>query len=631
MTEEIRVLVVEDNADQAFLVQRTLSRHTPPMQVTVVGTASACIEALARTSYSVVLLDHRLPGASGLDVLREIHTRATRVPVVMVTGEGDERVAVEAMKAGAVDYVVKSADYCASLPPVITKAVKQHALTLENARLDREARRRLRETEGLLAVAQTLGASLDRDEIARRTTRELVALLEADTVTFIASGDVEPPADAPARLWAPVSTAERCFGALVAGWREMTRQPTHDERRLAGGVAKQMALALENARLYQEMRDAQERLVEGHTLRALGEMAAGTAHHLNNLLAIALGRLQLLRPKLDTSPTITRPLDIVERALLDAASVVRRMQRFGRTGPVEDQAEPIDLNPLVSEVRELTATQCADSRQALGVSIEVRLECATIPSVVADPAALREVLTNLVLNALDAMPSGGVITLRTLQEGSGVCVVVSDTGNGMTPEVKRRALEPFFTTKGPKGTGLGLSVAYGIMRRFGGDLQVESTVGVGTSVTLRLPTASPLAKRDARPVRRADDTCDAPMDILLVDDDDLVRSVLAETLEAKCHRVVQVSSGRQALALLEDGLRVDLVLTDHGMPEMTGVDLTRAIKERWPGMRIGLVTGWGDSPDGLAGDVAPEFTLAKPVASAVLHDVVGARRPAMGD
>jgi signal transduction histidine kinase/DNA-binding response OmpR family regulator len=675
MTGGLRVLVVEDNADQAFLVGRTLRRHTPPMDVTLVGSATECLDALAASSYSVVLLDHHLPGASGLEILGEIQARGTSLPVVMVTGQGDERVAVEAMKAGAADYVVKTKDYFASLPAVILKAVKQHALALDNARLDQEARRRLRETEGLLAVAQALGASLDRDEIARRTTRELAALLEADTVEFLALDPVSAtlgvraawgapgglgaadivltptemealcsdhtlararlplPLRAPSVWCVPVSTAERCFGALVGGCRANTPAPTGEDERLAGGVAKQMALALENARLYQETQDAlaevkqaQERLVQGNTLRALGEMAAGTAHHLNNLLAIALGRAQLLRRSRPEPPPALLPgVAIIEQALLDAAAVVRRMQRFTRTGPAEDPPQPIDLNRILNEVREMTATQCVDTHQARGIPIAVCVESAPIPPVLASAAALREAVTNLVLNALDAMPRGGVITLRTFQDATGVCLAVSDNGVGMPADVKRRALEPFFTTKGPKGTGLGLSVAYGIMDRHGGDLRIDSSEGSGTTVTLRLPAMSHTAA-PAAPVApgRAAASPDA-LHILLVDDDDRVRAVLADMLRADGHRVLQASSGVEALAVLERGVRVDLVLTDHGMPCMTGLDLTREIKTRRSDLRVGLVTGWGESIDGLTTGGGPDFTLAKPVESATLRRALGGR------
>jgi CheY-like chemotaxis protein len=405
--------------------------------------------------------------------------------------------------------------------------------------------------------------------------------------------------------------------------------PIEEGERLAGGVAKQMALALESARLYEETQEAlaeveraQERLVQSHTLRALGEMAAGTAHHLNNLLAVALGHLQLMRRRIEPSAGVLPAVDLIEQALTDAASVVRRMQRFARSGPAEDQAEPLDLARIAHEARELTETPCVDALQALGIPMVVRVESEPIPLVRANAAALRETVTNLILNAFDAMPRGGVITLRTFQNAGGVCLSVADTGVGMSPEVKRRALEPFFTTKGPKGTGLGLSVAYGLMRRHGGDLQIESTAGVGTTVTLRLPPLEALVRKDsAVPHGRPEAHLNA-MRVLVVDDDDRVRAMFGALLQADGHCVLQASSGPESLSVLERGMRVDLVLTDHGMPGMTGLELTRTIKTRWPRLRVGLVTGWGESLDVPANGVRPDFTLAKPVDSSALRAAV---------
>ena len=669
MDDHLRVLVVEDNADQAMLVGFALRRHTPPMDVTMVATARECLEALAASSFSAIVLDHHLPGTTGLELLPAIQARgAAMPPVVMVTGQGDERTAVEAMKAGAADYVIKTTGYFASLPAAITKAVKQHALAAENARLDREARRRLRETEGLLAVTQALGASLDRDELARRTTRELGVLLEAETVAFLSldgtSGTLKlhvgwgahglddgkivlAPAEreafhregtvpfalrASSQICVPVETAERCFGALVVRWRSAALAPTDEGGRIAGAVAKQMALALESARLYGETQEAlaeveraQERLVQSHTLHALGEMAAGTAHHLNNLLTVALGHLQLMRRR-SGSAGLPPAADLVEQALTDAASVVRRMQRFARTGPAEEESEPVDLAQIAHEARELTETPCVDAFQARGIPILVRVDAQPVPLVRASAGALRETVTNLILNALDAMPRGGVITLRTFQDPRGICLSVSDTGVGMSAEVKRRALEPFFTTKGPKGTGLGLSAAYGLMRRHGGELGIESTEGEGTTITLRLPSLEEKTRTDSAASPAAPEANPNTTQVLVVDDDDRVRAILGELLQADGHCVLHARSGPEALSVLERGVRVDLVLTDHGMPGMTGLELTRAIKARWPQLRVGLVTGWGESLDVPANGVRPEFTLPKPVDLPTLRAAVAGRR-----
>jgi signal transduction histidine kinase len=571
--DAIRVLLVEDDPDQAELVRRTLQRQEPPFEVTVVGDGFACLEGLAVRSYSLVLLDYSLPRMNGLTTLERIRAGGGSVPVVMVTGQGDERVAVEAMKAGAADYLIKTAGYLTTLPSVLHKAVKQHALALENARLYAEVQRRLRETESLLA----------------------------------------------------------------------------------------------------DLKAAQEQLVRGATLRALGELASGAAHHLNNLLMVMLGQIQLLLPRAG-SAALRGPLGIIERAASDAAEVVRRMQRFAQSRPVEER-RPVDLNQVAAEVLEMTRVRWRDAVQAQGIPIEVILEAGVIPLVRGNAAALREVVTNLVLNAVDALPQGGRIILRTYQEAAGsgqqaagsrqeaggsgqraagrrqeaagsgqqagevlllptagcmlpaVVLEVTDTGVGMPEEVKQRALEPFFTTKGPRSTGLGLSVNYGIIKEHGGELEIVSAEGQGTTIRIRLPVLSPSEERPSPIASSVPAGAGLPLRILVIDDDQEVRNVLASLLAVLGHTVRQAAGGREALAWLEAGAPVDLVLTDLGMPEMTGWEVARAIQALRPRLPVGLVTGWGSQ-----GDAIPEdhqviaFRLSKPFRVEALQEAIAGCR-----
>ncbi|MDO8476668.1 MAG: response regulator [Candidatus Rokubacteria bacterium] len=517
--ERIAMLLVEDDADQAEVVARTLRRQDSSFEVTAVGDGLACLEALTRQSYALVLLDYSLPRLSGLEVLAEIRRRGESVPVVMVTGQGDERVAVEAMRAGASDYVIKSSGYLTTLPTVIRKVLKQHELVLENARLYAEAQRSLAELQA-----------------------------------------------------------------------------------------------------------AQEKLVEGATLRALGEMASGAAHHLNNLLAVVLGRAQLLLQTADVG-ACRRPLEAIARAAGDAAEVVRRVQRFARMGASEERQE-LDLNALAREVLEMTQPRWQDQAQARGVPIEVVLRAGTVGPVSGNPPALREVVMNLVLNTVDALPAGGRIEIRTFLEGKRACLAVADSGMGMPDEVRGHALEPFFTTKGPKGTGLGLSVSYGIVKSHGGELDLQSAPGRGTVATVRLPVvAACLADEGVGPASGRERTPVTPQHILIVDDDEEVRSMLVDLVAGQGHDVLQAASGREALALLDGGTTIDLVLTDLGMPGMTGWELARTIRSRWPRLAVGLVTGWGNQVDVPPADSELIIgTVAKPVSPEALKAlIVGAR------
>jgi len=518
--ERIAVLLVDDDPDQAEVVVRTLRRQDSRFEVTPVGDGPACLEALTRQSYAIVLLDYSLPRLSGLEVLGEIRRRGEAVPVVMVTGQGDERVAVEAMRAGAADYVIKTTGYLTTLATVIRKVLKQHELALENARLYAEAQRSLAELQA-----------------------------------------------------------------------------------------------------------AQEKLVEGATLRALGEMASGAAHHLNNLLTVVLGRAQLLLQTADVG-VCRRPLEMIARAAGDAAEVVRRLQRFVRVDAAEERQE-VDLNTLAHDVVEMTQARWQDEAQARGVQIEVTLRPGPAPPVSGNPSALREVFMNLVLNAVDALPAGGRIEIRTFLEGERACLAVADSGVGMPEEVRRRALEPFFTTKGPKGTGLGLSVSYGIVKSHGGELELQPAPGGGTVATVRLPiVAAVRGDKEAGPPRVERLPRVGQQHILIIDDEEDVRSMLVDLVASQGHDVLQAASGREALALLEGGAKVDLVLTDLGMPGMTGWEVARAIRSRWPGLAVGLVTGWGDRLDVPAADRELIIgTVAKPVTRAALQVLIIAGEP----
>jgi CheY-like chemotaxis protein len=219
---------------------------------------------------------------------------------------------------------------------------------------------------------------------------------------------------------------------------------------------------------------------------------------------------------------------------------------------------------------------------------------------------------NLLLNGIDAMPAGGRLILKTWMTGQDVHCAVSDTGAGMSEEVRHRALDPFFTTKGPKSTGLGLSVTYGIVQRHNGKLEINSAPGRGTTVTITLPAmGAPMAA--AAPAASPPLPAPSHLRVLIVDDEPEVRSALADMLGIAGHTAFQAAGGREALAWLEAGQPVDLVLTDMGMPGMMGSEVARAIRGRWPHLRIGLMTGW-DETEGLVADATSivDFTLAKP-------------------
>ena len=410
----------------------------------------------------------------------------------------------------------------------------------------------------------------------------------------------------------------------ACGSSSTPRRYSADGLAFLGSFADHAAIALDNAHLYEDaqralsdLRAMQERLIQGETLRALGGLAGGAAHHLNNLLTIVVGRIQLLR-RGAVDERAVRALAIVERAAKDGAEVVRRLQQFaGMRRAMPPRAVAVD--DVVRDVLEMTRGRWQEGARAQGVEIQVETRLGGVPPVAGDPAALRALLTNLVLNAVDALPHGGRITVETRVDGAAVVLAVGDTGVGMSDEVRRRAHEPFFTTKGVKATGLGLSVAYGIARRHGGELTIASAEGGGTAVVVRLPPAAGIRAPASTPApaRRG------PLRILLVDDEDEVRHALGEMLASEGHTVVMAGSGADALRRLEADDAIDVLLTDLVMPGMTGWELADAVKARHARLAVGVLTGWGDLPDtGAASRGAVDFVLAKPITLEILADAL---------
>ncbi|MBI4013976.1 MAG: GAF domain-containing protein [Candidatus Rokubacteria bacterium] len=402
-------------------------------------------------------------------------------------------------------------------------------------------------------------------------------------------------------LGVPILHQEELIGVLWVFNRSARPFSERDEAFMAG-LGDHAAVALVNARAHaerqralEELRASQDRLVQAERLRALGEMASGVAHDFNNLLAVILGRVQLLLLRAQDAD-LRRGLTIIERAAADAAHTVRRIQEFTRTRQTQ-VFEPVDLREIVREAVELTKGRWKDEAQVRGVTYAVSTDLGKAPLIAGEAAELREVFTNLVLNAVDAMPQGGRIDLAVGHDAEAVIATVRDTGPGMPPEVRERVFEPFFTTKGPRSTGLGLSVAYGIVKRHGGRIDVESREGRGAQFTVRLP------RLEGRQVPRLPDRPAAtlhggrPARVLVIDDEASVRVLIADILRAAGHLPLAAEDGPTGLALVERAGAPDLALIDLGLPGMSGWEVAARLRASRPEVPLVLITGWGDRLD----------------------------------
>ena len=409
--------------------------------------------------------------------------------------------------------------------------------------------------------------------------------------------------------------AERCGDregagrALLILIEEMCDQLPDDERREIGAHANQLLANSQQHATRERLRKCLDMIAEAHSrheaqreqeihaqkMAALGELSFGVAHNVNNTLTGILGRAQLILRNSNDETKIKAGLELIIKSAEDGAHIIRRIQDFARQRPSRE-FEIISIAELLKDACEMTRPRWESRSEFAQIRFALHADCQAY--VKGDPVELREVLVNMIYNAIDAMPSGGEIRLTTQENRERVVVCVGDTGTGMSPEVKQRLFDPFFTTKGKAGTGMGLAVSFGIIRRHEGSIEVDSEPGRGTTFKISLPKVMPEAAEaagspaEAHGISAADDK----VRVLVVDDETHVREVLIEALEAEGCEVVSAQSGEIALALYEQyGGKFDAVFTDIGMPDMNGWELCTEIRERSKTIPLAIISGWADA------------------------------------
>ena len=400
---------------------------------------------------------------------------------------------------------------------------------------------------------------------------------------------------------APLRVENKPFGALLIGRREPASFSSSDCE-FIGQLSEHLALAAHQAQLYsalqqayEDLRQTQQTVMQQERLRALGQMAGGIAHDINNALSPAALYAQTLLDRESSLGSDARDkLTVIQRAIDDVGRTVARMRMFYRPGELDLELTRTDLNALLTQVVELTRARWHDMPQERGSVIQLQTDLTPgLPAIMGAEHEIRDALTNLVFNAVDAMPHGGTLILRTVATARGILLEVRDTGAGMSEEVRTRCLEPFFTTKGERGTGLGLAMVYGMIQRHDGELEIDSEVGRGTTVRLRFPAPSAATREETVAVNRVL----TPQNILLVDDDPLILRSLLDVLESDGHTVTAADGGQKGIEEFtrarETGAAFDVVITDLGMPGVDGRTVAAAIRASSPTTPIILLTGWG--------------------------------------
>lgn len=409
--------------------------------------------------------------------------------------------------------------------------------------------------------------------------------------------------------------AERCGDregagrALLILIEEMCDQLADDERREIGAQANQLLANSQQQATRDRLRKCLETIAEAHTrheaqreqeihgqkMAALGELSFGVAHNVNNTLTGILGRAQLILRNSSDPSKVEAGLELIIKSAEDGAHIIRRIQDFARQRPSRE-FEVISVAELLKDAGEMTRPRWETRSEFAPIRFALHADCKA--HVEGDPVELREVLVNMIYNAVDAMPSGGEVRISTLENRDRVVIHVTDTGTGMTPEVKQRLFDPFFTTKGKAGTGMGLAVSFGIIRRHEGSIEVDSEPGRGTTFKISLPKVVPIVTTGESPETPETTVSTVPekVRVLVVDDEIHVREVLIEALEADGCEVVAAESGEIALALYDQYKgKFDAVFTDIGMPSMNGWELVTEIRERSKAMPIAIISGWADA------------------------------------
>lgn len=364
------------------------------------------------------------------------------------------------------------------------------------------------------------------------------------------------------------------------------------ERLVKRRTADLQKQACDLERTVEELRETQHQVIQQERLRALGTMASGIAHDLNNGLSLILGYGDMLlrdEAKFPPDSREGRYLATIVQAGRDNAEMVKRLREFYRPCAAREDRQAVDLNQIVEQAVSLTAPRWEAEAEAAGVTIRIRKDVGHIPVIAGSPSELREVLTNLIFNAVDAMPRGGRIRFKTRATRGTVRLEVSDSGTGMTEETRRKCMEPFFTTKGDGGSGLGLAMSYGIIRRHGGTITVESGLNKGTTFTIHLPVPNepvlPMISGVVKKVR--------PLRVLVVDDHPAICEIVSAYLAEDRHVVETATGAREAMEKFRAS-KFDLVITDRAMPEINGDELAAAIRRIDPREPVIMLTGFAD-------------------------------------
>jgi hypothetical protein len=590
----VRILHLEDSAPDRVLIRYHLKQKGFPAEITDVDNGADFVQALEQESFDIILSDKTVPDFDGLVALHLVREKCPHIPFVFVTGSMGEEAAIETIREGATDYVLK--DRLGRLIPAIERGIRD----AEQARRAREAEEKIREQAAFLDKAQDAILVTDMDDHVLYWNKSAERIYGWSPSEIIGRKATELLTRDPTRY----GEARKCLldkgnwtGELATANRA-GRQLTVESRwtLMCNEAGRPKSILIIDTDVT-EKKQAELIFLRSQRMDSIGALAGGIAHDLNNVLAPILMGAEILR-KCNDDRTREELLDIISSGALRATSLVKQILSFAR-GP-GGLSGPVKLSHLIREMGKMIQDTFPKS-----ISFSIKLGPNELWTVQGDATEFHQVLLNLCVNARDAMPKGGRLTLSaqniTLHQptaagngapGPHVLICVHDTGSGIAPEILPRIFEPFFTTKmGDKGTGLGLSTVAGIVKHYGGFVEIKTDVGKGTEFKVYLPAMASAETADTEPSGRV-----LPMGhgelILVIDDEEAVRELTKTLLESYGYRVVMAQDGVQGIDRFKEYQHeIRLLVTDTDMPYMDGMGAIRAIQELNPDLPVIVVSG----------------------------------------
>jgi len=611
VSSSINILIIDDNAGLCGSLKDILVDKGYIVETAADGKQAV---TLCRTNeYDIALVDISLPDVSGIELVEEITKLSPMTEYIYMTGQAAVDSAIEAVKQkNVISYETKPLDmerFLALINQVVDRRQVDKKLRVSEQKI-RKLSHAIDQSSSTIVITNSKGkiefVNPRFTELTGYTFEEVIG----ENPRILKSGKTPPGVYK--ELWEAISSGNEWRGEFCNRkkngelyWEFASISPVKDDK----GVITNLIAVKDDIT---QRKQAEEALRQSEKLKSIGTITAGISHEFNNILTIISGKVQLLEMIHEDNKELTDELRVIIKAADDGAAISSKMLQFTKTAQETKDLLPYDIIDLINQSIDFKKPRWSNEAQARGIEYKMDTKnMKEVPLITCNTTEIKEVFINIIKNALDAMPEGGSITFKTFSDENNVFACIADTGEGMSENVKKHIFDPFFTTRTPQGTGLGMSMAYGIMTRHGGKIEVESELGKGSTFTLQFPIQTKTANTLEVPMHEQE-TSNRNLRILAVDDDEVILNILEQFLSRDGHNIKTVDNGADAIKKIgsED---FDLVLCDLAMPNVFGYDIVKSLNGLKKRPKIGIISGWDDeSAPAVDAESKVDFYLKKP-------------------